>query len=125
MPELVEALPYGQYTGAAYYDYLDRFQMGVLCRGGGRDRFVGKYVEFAACHVLPIGDCPSYMPREMKDAMVNTGKLWRTETVDEVKRLLNEPVELKQRQDAYTEAAYKHFDLETWAKKVHTEITSM
>jgi hypothetical protein len=91
-----------QTYGDRYYQHLDGFRMAVTCRAGSRDRFVAKYVEFGASHVLPIGDCPTYMPDEMKRAMVNVEGLTDGQVVAEVTRLLAAPDELRERTDAFT-----------------------
>lgn len=105
-------------TGEAFFNALDSYQMGVVCRAGYRDRLVSKYVEFGASHVLPIGDAPSYFPRDMRDAMVNTeGKSpqWIT---GEVNRLLHTQQELVTRQQSYTDATNKYFNLLQHADRV-------
>lgn len=105
-------------TGEAYYDVLDRYQLGIVCRADYRDRMVQKYVEFGMCHVLPIGDCPTYMPHDMRGAMVNVESVPDAAIVAEVKRLLANPTELTQRQEAYSSAVHRHYDLETNARRV-------
>lgn len=97
-------------TGEAYLSWLDTFEVGIVDRAGPRDRMVSKYVEFGACHVLPIGDCPTYMPAEMKGLMVcvRDEKQAHSETM---RLLAGDRRELHQRQDGYTEACHRHFDL--------------
>jgi hypothetical protein len=104
--------------GETYYAGLDGFQFGAVCRAGYRDRFVAKYVEFGMCHVLPVGDCPSYMPEEMKRLMVNVEGQSDEWVVREIQRLLRTPAELFARQEAYCEATHRHFDLLTNAQRV-------
>jgi hypothetical protein len=108
--------------GAAYYDMLDSCQMGVVCRGGNRDYLVVKYAEFGMCHVLPVGDCPSYMPTDMKAPMIDVEHMSDDDVVTEVRRLLADPTELAQRQDAYTEATHKHYDMLTNCRRALSEI---
>jgi hypothetical protein len=102
----------------AYYRKLDDYQLGITCRGGYRDRMVNKYVEYGASHVLPVGDCPSYMPREMKDAMINTEGKDAKWVMNEVNRLLHTPQELVQRQEAYTDSVARNFNLLAHADRV-------
>lgn len=93
-----------------YYDLLDTCRMGVVCRAGHRDRFVAKYIEMGACHMLPIGDCPSYMPDDMKRAMVNVEGLSDERIVAEVTRLLrSDPGELQARTEAYVAGVARHY----------------
>lgn len=56
--------------GKDYLELLDTCWMGVTCKAGSHDRMVAKYVEFGFSRVLPIGDCPSYMPNELKKSML-------------------------------------------------------
>lgn len=111
-------------TGPAYYDIVDQYEMGVVCRSGTRDYFVAKYVEFGMCHVLPVGDCPSYMPDEMKQLMVDVEGLTDEQVVAEVSRLLRSPDELHARQEAYCEATHRYFDLLTNAQRVVRTIST-
>jgi hypothetical protein len=98
--------------GDRYYQHLDGFRLGVTCRAGARDRFVAKYAEMAASHVLPIGDCPTYMPEAMKKAMVNVEGLNDDQIVAELTRLLNAPEELQARTEAFTaEVAQRYIAL--------------
>lgn len=95
--------------GEGYLKTLDAFKLGVVCRGGTHDRFVGKYVEMGACHVLPVGDCPSYMPEAMKHAMVNVEGMSDEQTLKELDRLLKSPEEIERRSDAFTEETRKRY----------------
>lgn len=104
--------------GERYYDGLDSFQFGAVCRAGFRDRFVAKYVEFGMCHVLPVGDCPSYMPDEMKKLMVNVEGRSDQWVTSEIERLLRTPDELFARQEAYTNLVHQHYDLLSNAQRV-------
>lgn len=92
-----------------YYQHLEQFQMGVTCRAGYRDRFVAKYVEMGACHVLPVGDCPTYMPDAMQRAMVNVADMKLSDIAAEVERLLLAPDELQARTDAFTAECERHY----------------
>lgn len=92
-----------------YYKLLDTCKMAVVCRAGNRDRMVGKYVEFGASHVLPIGDCPTYMPDEMKNAMINVENMSDEAILAEVSRVLSSPEELNERVSAYVGAVEKHY----------------
>lgn len=85
-----------------YYDLLDVCRMGVVCRAAHRDRFVAKYVEMGACHMLPIGDCPTYMPEKMKRAMVDVEGMSPDEIIAELRRLLAAQAELQERTDEFT-----------------------
>lgn len=107
-----------------YYELLDRCRMGVVCRAGHRDRFVAKYIEMGACHVLPVGDCPTYMPDEMKKAMVDVSSLSSDETVAEVRRLLvDAPDELQERTDAFTACVERYYMATPNMQRVLDEIT--
>lgn len=110
-------------VGDTYYDVLDGHRFGLVCRGGYRDAFVAKYVEYGMCHVLPVGDCPSYMPVEMKQAMVNVEGRSDEWVVSEVTRLLRTPDELFQRQEAYSEQVHRRFDLLENARRVVTAVS--
>ena len=88
-------------TGEKFFEVLDGYQFGIVDRAGYRDRFVAKYVEYGASHVLPVGDCPSYMPIDMKQTMVNTEGKDARWIIGELNRLLQDPKELSQRQEAY------------------------
>jgi hypothetical protein len=130
-PELTKLLPHPgtskrdmchAYVGSAYLALLDGFEMGTIDCYGWRDRMVAKYVEFAAARVLPIGSCPTYMPQEMKEAMLDTVRLSDDEVVHEVKRLLSSPIELKQRQDQYSASALQHFQLDDNARRALTSV---
>lgn len=108
-----------------YYNLLDRCSMGIVCRAGHRDRFVAKYIEMGACHCLPVGDCPTYMPQEMKDAMVDVSAMSDRDAIAEVKRLLTSSRdELKQRSDAYTAGVERHYLADPNMDRVLAEITS-
>jgi hypothetical protein len=109
-------------TKLAYVQMLDACQMGITCKSGVRDYLVAKYVEFGMCHVLPIGDCPSYMPDEMKRAMVDVEGMSDAGVVAEVRRLLAATGELKQRQDVYCDAVHRHYDTVTNAARVMDEV---
>lgn len=111
--------------GDAYYDILDQYQLGITCKVDYRDRMVQKYVEFGMCHVLPIGDCPSYMPEDMKRLMVNVAGMSDIDVVLEVKRLLNNPQELTERQEAYSSLIHERYDLLTNVARVIKQIKSM
>jgi len=108
--------------GRPYYDALDAYQFGVVCRGGTADCLVAKYVEFGMCHVLPIGDCPSYMPADMRREMIDAEHMSGEQVVAEVKRLLASPAELVARQEAYCEAVHRHYDLRENAQRAVREI---
>ena len=95
--------------GDRYYQHLDGFRLAVTCRAGDRDRFVAKYAEFGASHVLPIGDCPTYMPEAMKKAMVNVERLSDTQIVEELTRLLAAPDELEARTQAFTDEVARRY----------------
>lgn len=109
-------------VGERYYELLDTCKLGVCCRAGGKDRFVGKFIEMGASHVLPVGDCPTYMPPLMKEAMVNIEKFPRDHVTSELLRLLNAPEELQQRSDAYTAEVEKHFLSDDNARRAVREI---
>lgn len=94
----------------AYYDLLDSCKMGIVCKAGVKDRFVAKYIEMGACHMLPVGDCPSYMPDEMKRAMVDIEGMSDVQIVEEVRRLLEDaPDELEARTATFTHQVEKHY----------------
>lgn len=95
--------------GEGYLKTLDVFKLGVVCRGGTHDRFVGKYVEMGACHVLPVGDCPSYMPEAMKQAMVNVEWMSEEQVLKELDRLLKSLEEIERRSDAFTEETRRRY----------------
>lgn len=109
--------------GAAYYEMLDSCNMAVVCRGGLRDCLVAKYTEFGMCHVLPVGDCPIYMPDDMKRLMVNVEGRSDEWVVNEVKRLLNTPDELYARQEAYSMLVHQRYDLLANAGRAIEEIS--
>lgn len=92
-----------------YYKLLDGFRMGIVCRAGSRDRFVAKYIEMGACWCLPVGDCPTYMPDDMKRAMVNVENMSGAQIVAEVTRLLSDPFELQNRTDVYVAGVARHY----------------
>lgn len=108
--------------GEKYLDYLDQFKMGAACRGDWHDRFVGKYVEMGACHVLPVGDCPTYMPLDMQRAMVDVAPMTDAQLVAEIERLLATPDELTARQDAFTAVVEKTYTALPNAQRVVKEI---
>jgi hypothetical protein len=105
-----------------YYELLDKCRLGVVCRAGSKDRMVGKYVEMGACHVLPVGDCPTYMPLLMKEAMVDVDKFSPQQVPGELLRLLKNPTELQQRSDAFTAEVEKHFLADDNARRAVKEI---
>jgi hypothetical protein len=107
-----------------YYQLLDGYKLALTCRAGDRDRFVAKYVEFGASHVLPIGDCPTYMPKAMKDAMINVEGMSDGEVVSEVARLLGAPGELQERTDAFTAEVEARYIASTNMERVVGEIMS-
>jgi hypothetical protein len=108
----------------SYYSLLDTCRMGVVCRAGHRDRFVAKYVEMGACNCLPIGDCPSYMPTAMKEAMVNVEGMDAQQVADEVKRLLErDTVELQQRTAAYVSEVRDRYLVDPNMQRVMQELT--
>ncbi len=110
--------------GERYYQLLDGFRMGVTCRAGSRDRFVAKYAEMAASHVLPVGDCPSYMPRRMSRAMLNVEGLTDKRIADEVAHLLDSPEELQARTDEFTAVVAERYLVSPNMKRVVDEIKS-
>lgn len=107
-----------------YYSLLDTCTMGVVCRAGNRDRFVAKYIEMGACNVLPIGDCPSYMPEEMKRAMLNAEGMSPEQIVSEVQHLFLAPNELQSRIDSYVAGIKQHYLTLPNMQRVMSEITS-
>lgn len=111
-------------VGEQYAEVLDNYQLGITDRAGFRDRFVNKYVEYGASHVLPVGDCPSYMPIDMKQAMVNTEGKDPKWIVSEVNRLLHNREELVTRQEAYTNSVARNFNILFHADRVIKTITS-
>lgn len=108
--------------GEKHYDVLDQYQLGITCKADYRDRMVQKYVEFGMCHVLPIGDCPTYMPEDMKRLMLNVEGMSDTSIVLEVQRLLNNPLELTERQEKYSTLVHQRYDLLTNISRVLDEI---
>jgi len=129
MPDVITSIVKEEYeskrpTGNDYYNLLDMYDFGIVCRGGIRDYLVAKYVEFGACHVLPIGDCPSYMPIEMKKAMVNVEGMSDEHDVAELRRLLSDRDELIARQDAYAAATHKYFDRAEHSHRLIQQIMS-
>lgn len=102
-----------------YYKLLDKAEIGIVCCAGHRDRLLSKYCEFGACNVLPIGDCPTYMPAEMKQAMLNVTNFSDKKILDEVNRLLVDKTELKQRQESYSQLCRKYFDSEKLGNQVY------
>lgn len=110
-------------VGEKHHDALEQHQLGIVCRADFRDRMVPKYVEFGMCHVLPVGDCPTYMPDDMKRLMVNVEGMSDKQIVDEVRRLLASPAELYARQEAYSELVHQRYDLLTNAQRVISEIS--
>jgi hypothetical protein len=96
-------------VGVGYLETLDRFRLAVVCKASKYDRFVGKYVEMGASHVLPVGDCPSYMPTEMKRAMLDVETMSDVDAITEIKRLIASPAELKQRSDVYSNEVGKRY----------------
>ncbi len=111
-------------TGNAYYDVLDQCQLAVVCKVSNRDQLVAKYVEFGACHVLPVGDCPTYMPDEMKRSMVNIDGMSDEYLVSELRRLLANPAELTARQEVYCAATHRHFDRQDHSHRLVQSILS-
>lgn len=108
-----------------YYQLLDTCRMGIVCRAGARDRFVAKYIEMGACHCLPVGDCPTYMPNEMKAAMVNIEGMGSAQVVEEVRRLLEDaPDELARRTAAFTAGVAQHYMATPNMQRVLREITA-
>lgn len=95
-------------VGEGYLETLDVCQLGVVCRSI-RDRFVGKYAEMGACHTLPVGDCPSYMPIEMKRAMVDVETMSDVDAIAEIRRLLKNSNEIVQRSDTYSTEVNKQY----------------
>ncbi len=113
-----------QFTGDKYLELLDSYHMGTVCRAGYRDRLLAKYVEFGACHVLPVGDCPSYMPQGLKDLVVDTTKMNPHEIREEVKRLFfKAEEELQQRQQRYHDLCAEFYDGKGLAVRVVKEVT--
>lgn len=112
-------------TGEAFAEILDGYQFGIVCKAGFRDRLVAKYVEYGASHVLPIGDCPSYMPLEMKQTMLNTEGRDPRWILGEVSRLIGDPKELSQRQEAYSESVARNFNILFHAERVVKTIESV
>lgn len=112
-----------QFVGDKYLELLDLYHMGTVCRAGYRDRMVAKYVEMAACYVLPVGDCPSYMPSELKALMVNTEQMNPHQVREEVKRLFfSAEEELHQRQERFHDLCAELYDGPTLAKRVLEEV---
>lgn len=108
--------------GENYYKLLDQFKMGIVCRALHRDRFLGKYVEMGACNVLPVGDCPTYMPDEMKKAMVNVEGMSKEDIVTELTRLFNSPDELEERTNTFTSEVGKRYLARPNMERVISEI---
>jgi len=111
-----------QHIGNDYYNLLDTYDFGIVCKAGIRDYLVAKYVEFGACHVFPVGDCPSYMPIEMKRMMVNVEGMTDVAIVNELQRLMSNRQELVSRQDAYAVATHRYFDRETHSRRLFQQI---
>lgn len=133
LPHHVHVQPYpgcdnlhrpGSMSGEAYWHLLDRCKLGVVCRAGNRDRFVAKYVEFGASHVLPVGDCPSYMPKEMKRTMVNVEGMVAADIIAEVTRLLAAPDELNERTDTFTDQVAQRYIVRSNVQRAMQEMTA-
>lgn len=106
-----------------YYNLLDTCRMGIVCRAGNRDRFVAKYIEMGACHCLPVGDCPTYMPDEMKQAMVNIEGMDGPTICETVRHLLEDvPAELEARTVAFTAGVEKHYMATPNMQRVMSEL---
>jgi hypothetical protein len=113
------------FVGEQYLRLCDQFELMVTDRAGDKDRLVSKYLEAAMCHALPVGDCPTYMPREMRSAMVDVTRLNHdVQIVQEVKRLIRHPDELKQRQDDYANSALFYYGTTDWGMRVMKELQS-
>jgi len=110
--------------GERYFEHVETFRMGVVCKAGWHDRMVGKYIEFGACHVLPIGDCPSYMPKAMKESMLDVSEMKDADLISEVARLLATPDELNQRIETYSECVAAYYTALPNARRVVEEISS-
>lgn len=108
-----------------YMEILDEHRFAITCKAKEHDRMVGKYVEFGASHVLPIGDCPSYMPQAMKGAMVNVEGWSGPQIVAEVKRLLANPDEFEARTEAYVRCVKERYLGVPNAARVMREITNV
>lgn len=107
-----------------YYNLVDKCRMGIVCRAGHRDRFVAKYIEMGACHCLPVGDCPTYMPTEMKQAMVDVGQMRDADVLSEMRRLLTTGLtELTERTVAYTAGVERHYLADPNMDRLLKEIT--
>lgn len=105
-----------------YLETLDDHRIGIVCKGGMRDSMVSKYVEYGACHVLPVGDVPSYMPRAMSEAMINVEGFSAAEIIAELKRLLANVEELDKRTEVYVEQIKKHYIGDVNARRVIDEM---
>jgi hypothetical protein len=109
-------------VGEKYLDLLDTCELIVTDKAGYRDRFVAKYYESAACHALPIGNLPSYMPQEITEMLVNTEGMPDADVKAEVIALLSDVPYLRRCQDAYEAMMRKHYDPDQHAQRVLWEV---
>lgn len=106
-----------------YLQMLDQAELGLVCCAGYRDRMLAKYGEYGACHILPVGDCPSYMPQEMKQIMVNVENMSDTQIKNEIDRLLtSDRVELYERQENYSKLCHEYFDEQFVGNAVYNDL---
>lgn len=111
-----------QFTGDKYLDLLDEYELVIVDRAGSRDRFVAKYYEAAACHALPIGDIPSYMPSVLREHMINTDGMTNDEVRAEVTCLLAAPAVLLDMQKGYEKMMRFLYDPIDTAMRVMWEV---
>lgn len=113
-----------QWIGEGYMQLLDMHALAVTCKAADHDRFVGKYVEFGAAHVLPVGDCPSYMPDAMKQAMINVEGMDEKQITEEIDRVLRNIPELVERVNVYSDEVAKRYLSGPNCKRIVEEVTT-
>lgn len=109
-----------QYHGKNFHNLLDRCWMGVTCRAGSfRDRLVPKYIEFGFSKVLAIGDCPTYIDKDMESSMVVVDDDSTEEyIIENIKKVLSNKEELIKRIEKYSSVVYKHHNMDVNVKRV-------
>jgi len=112
-----------KYHSESYFDLLDQCWMGVTCKAGYRDRLVAKYIEFGFSKVLPIGDAPSYMNVEMKNAMCIINETDSDSTIiDTISSLLENKQQLKTKILEYSDATIENHMIQPLISKFICEL---
>lgn len=104
------------YYGDKYVEVLSQSKISIVCTGDD-DSLVMKYLEFAKAGTLPIGDAPTNIPEDAKNAMILINhSMLDSEIFGYAKNVLSNEKELEYRVSQYQNSIKQHFDISKTAE---------